>query len=155
MPQKIKIIGLLKTDDYIQKEVDAVEATKQKLLKDSDWTQLCDSPLDALSILKWRHWRHTVRQVAVTADSLERCKFQLETLESSKPPSKTNLPYGSVVTKLDYSSVDGYRQSCIMVLKELLPNKSAYIKSFRRRARNAGTFDEVYAIFMETLTDGY
>ena len=63
MTEKIKIIKTEKTKDYIQKEIEELRYFKNKLLLDSDWTQLYDSGLTIKNVLKWREWRETVRDI--------------------------------------------------------------------------------------------
>lgn len=155
MPQKIKIIGLVKTDEYIQKELDAVEASKLKLLRDSDWTQVMDAPLDPLTVLEWRHWRQKIRDVRITLDAIHTAKQELLNLEQKMPPKKSSAKFGSVVTRLDYSSIDSFRESCIMVIKELLPGKSLYAKAFSKKSAKLTTYDEIFFVLMDILKDGY
>lgn len=155
MPQKIKIIGLVKTDEYIQKEVDAVEGSRLKLLKDSDWTQLMDSPLDPITVLEWRHWRNSVRQIKVSSDSLDGARNLISKLEKSPPSNKPKGPPGYVITKLNYSSVDLFRASCIMVIKELMPSKSVYAKAFAKKAGKLDDYDSIFTAMIEVLKDGY
>lgn len=155
MPQKIKIISLVKTDEYIQKEIDAVDGAKLKLLKDSDWTQLMDAPLDHITVLEWRHWRNIVRELTVTHDNLLEARERVSKLEKSRPPIKAAGRPGFVITKLDYSSIDRFRESCTMVIRELLPTKSAYAKAFDKKSKKLTTLDDIFATMIEVLKDGY
>lgn len=155
MPQKIKIVGLLKTDEYIQKELDAVEAIKLKMLRDSDWTQVMDAPLDPILVLEWRHWRHRVRSMEITLSRMQEAKAKLALLDENKPSSKSTKRFGYVVTRLDYSSIDSFKESCIMTIKELIPGKSLYTKAFMKKSAKCATYDEIFATMMDILKDGY
>lgn len=87
MPQKIKITKLVKTDEYIQKELDSIKSIKLRLLRDSDWTQLMDTPMSKSDILKWRRWRTDVRNIDITKTNMLSSKDDLLNLEKYKPQS--------------------------------------------------------------------
>jgi hypothetical protein len=85
MPQKIKIISLSKPDEYIQKEIALLKIMKIKMLRDSDWTQLPDVPINEKNLLEWRMWRSLVREMKITFNNIKDVKQQLEELEKNKP----------------------------------------------------------------------
>tara|TARA_Y100001972_G_scaffold2045_1_gene2360 strand:+ start:381 stop:581 length:201 start_codon:yes stop_codon:yes gene_type:complete len=45
-----------------------IQATKLQILRDTDWTQLPDSPLDTDVIAKWATFRQAVRDIDQNAE---------------------------------------------------------------------------------------
>lgn len=154
MPQKIKILGLSKPEDYIQKEFDVVDAYKAKLLRDSDWTQTIDCPLRASSVLLWRFWRTLVRDIAKGSNTPLQYKKLLEDLESKTP---TNY-YGSnklILTKFDHSSFDNFKTSCILIAKEFFGAKSEKVKMLTLKLEETSTMDGALTALVEVIDNGY
>lgn len=154
MPQKIKIIGLVKTDEYIQKELDVVEASKLKLLRDSDWTQTMDCPLSTLDILKWRYWRFKVRSTQITEDSYEQAAETLQLLSKSTPKKTNSKLYKTIYTRLNFNTSDLLIESCIGILKEVFPNRKRPINHFIKRVEKCQDYDTIFKVFIGTL-NGY
>jgi hypothetical protein len=123
MPQKIKILALRKPDEYIQNELSILRARKHKLLIASDWTQLIDSGLSIKNVIQWRFWRHNVR--AIDIDNISKATLMLDTIDSAKPviEKRMNEQFVCIMHDLNYSSVDNFKKSCILILEECFGTK--------------------------------
>lgn len=87
MAEKITILKLEKTPEYIDREWASVLGKRLHLLGTTDWTQLEDNELTFESRVRWNHWRNQVRAVRrseyESPDSAERA---LIALEENLPP---------------------------------------------------------------------
>jgi hypothetical protein len=86
MAEKITILSLEKTPEYIDREWATVLGKRLHLLGTTDWTQLEDNELTFESRVRWNHWRNQVRQVRRREyDSPEAAEQVLIKLENSLP----------------------------------------------------------------------
>lgn len=86
MTEKITILSLEKTPEYIDREWATVLGKRLHLLGTTDWTQLEDNELTFESRVRWNHWRNQVREVRRRLyDSPESAEQVLTKLESSLP----------------------------------------------------------------------
>lgn len=154
MPQKIKIIGLSKPENYIQKEFDVVDAYKEKLLRDSDWTQTIDCPLHTSSVLMWRFWRKQVRSVVRGSNTPAQYKNILEELEQNSPP-RIYADDRVILTQFDYSSFDNFKKSCILIAKEFFGQKSQKVKMLSLKIQQTTTMEEALMVLVEAIDNGY
>ena len=159
MPQKIQIIKLEKTSEYLKKEIDAVKSIKNKLLKDSDWTQILDSELLISDRLRWRHWRHLVRSISATAINYDQSAIKLEELSLNKPNDGicTGKYSFSPQSQFDYTSLQTFIQSSETILREIFKTNEpdARIKGFNSRAKRLLSIDSVLELLIEVIEDGY
>lgn len=151
MTKKIKILNLTKPPEYLQKELDSIHSLKLKLLRDSDWTQTLDAPLSTVNALQWRYWRAMVRRIEITLETLEHSRTMLIELEKNKPESKKSDDSQLVFTKFNFTSIDTFRDSCIMIIKELPQFDEKHIKKFKQKTKNITDFDEIFQIFIGIL----
>lgn len=154
MPQKIKILKLEKPREYIIKQIESIKAAQQKMLKDSDWTQLMDCPLSTLDILKWKYWRFKVRTIRVTEDNYEQSSEKLHTLSKSSPKKTDSKLYKTIYTRLNFDTSELLIESCIGVIKEVFPNKKRPVNHFTKRVENCQDYDTIFKLFIGTL-NGY
>ena len=159
MPQKIQIIKLEKTSEYLKKEIDAVKSIQNKLLRDSDWTQVPDSGILVTDCLKWRHWRHKVRAITVNAINYDTVNTLLDNYSNSKPTAIVDvLNYRHPpLMQFDYTSKDSLISSCVEILKEIFKvvPPDVRLKAFASKARRAKTYDDIINVLIETIEDGY
>lgn len=86
MAEKITIISLEKTPEYIDREWASVLGKRLHLLGTTDWTQLEDNELTFESRVRWNHWRNQVRAVRRTEyNSPDSAEAALTALEQSLP----------------------------------------------------------------------
>lgn len=82
MVEKITILSLEKTPEYIDREWAGVLGKRLHLLGTTDWTQLEDNELTFESRVRWNHWRNQVREVRRrlydTPEDAERVLIKLE-----------------------------------------------------------------------------
>lgn len=86
MVEKIKITGLEKTPEYVDREWSTVIGRRLHMLGTTDWTQLEDNELTFESRVRWNHWRNQIREVRrelfeTPADA----EKVLDTLEANLP----------------------------------------------------------------------
>lgn len=149
MTKKIKILGLNKTEEYLDKEVGILHANKIRLLKESDWTQIPDAPLSIANRLSWRIWRHKVRCITINRENLEQSKINLDSLESCKPRSTVHYePY--INCQFNFSTDENFKQSCLEILKEVIPNKASVYKNFLRTTKESD-METTFAHLLETI----
>lgn len=126
MPQKIKILAIRKTDEYIQNELSILRARKNKLLISSDWTQLIDNGLSIKNVMQWRFWRNKVRQLDILDSSnIITVNRELDALDSIRPIAlkRTSEHFVFIMNDFNYSSVDNFKKSCILILEECFGTK--------------------------------
>jgi hypothetical protein len=153
MTQKIKILTLEKTSEYITRELDVVHGIQRKLLNDSDWTQCIDTELQTSSVLAWRMWRHRVRSVCITSDMLDAATSSLNALENSQPASVKGVRLAYVTAQFNFTSPAAFYESCMRVLDEICQYRAAFIS-------NAAQLDIpiIFAAFcahVESIERGY
>ncbi len=86
MAEKIIILSLEKTPEYIDREWATVLGKRLHLLGTTDWTQLEDNELTFESRVRWNHWRNQVREVnRRTYDSPESAEQILIKFENNFP----------------------------------------------------------------------
>ena len=151
MPQKIKILKLKKPDDYIQNELIILQSLRNKLLSNSDWTQLPDNGLTIKNIMQWRFWRHKIRSFeASDSDRYDELVSELKALEEIKPAiiKRKHEQFVFILHDLNYASLEKFKKSCILILEEkyVLVKKAAKAKI--NRARN---IDTAFEKFIEAL----
>lgn len=84
--KKIKNIKAVNTVDKINSEWLEVLSKRNKLLQDSDWTQLEDVTMDSFVKKQWREWRQKLRNVSKKNNSsLEQIKYVIDLLEKERP----------------------------------------------------------------------
>lgn len=159
MPQKIQILQLEKPTEYLKKEVDAVKSVKSKMLRDSDWTQMLDTGLLITDCLKWRHWRHKVRNITVTNINYDSSEKELQLLNDTKPAANIlHIKYMPPPrAQFDYTNKPAFVESCYVILKEIFNTNvpDARIKQFSSRAKRVKMIDEVIDILIEVIEDGH
>lgn len=119
MPQKIKILRLEKPEEYKINEITVIRSFRNKLLLSTDWTQLIDNNLSVKNILEWRYWRNNVRCISVsTYDIIENSRKKLDTLDLTKPKIENKQSWQIYpMINFDYSSVENFKKTCIMILE--------------------------------------
>lgn len=86
MVEKIKITGLEKTQEYVDREWSTVIGRRLHMLGTTDWTQLEDNELTFESRVRWNHWRNQIREVRRnTYESPEAAGKALDVLEANLP----------------------------------------------------------------------
>ncbi len=116
MTEKITILSLEKTADYIDREWATVLGKRLHLLGTTDWTQLEDNELTFESRVRWNHWRNQVREVRREVyDSPEDAEHVLIKLEQNLPKrefikSRTarQKKYHLDLNKLDQAKMDAH-----------------------------------------------
>lgn len=146
MPQKIKIHKLEKPQEYIKKELDILSGQRRKLLVSSDWTQNVDAGLAVSNVLEWRYWRHKVRSILINENRpVDIIKSELEKLEKAKPKCKKrgNEYYRHILTDFNYSNIEKFKISCIMILTEIKPAFELTETVFAGKRRKDDIFAEL------------
>lgn len=150
MPQKIKILQLRKTDEYIAKELDALKGRKYKLLTTSDWTQYVDAGLDRKNVLQWRFWRNKVRSTVIDDPSIIlELEKQIIELEENKPAIiKKTTPTKFILNDFDYSSLENFKKSCILIIHECIPvsKDKRFVK-----LNKANTINDAFDVFLNEI----
>ena len=86
MVEKIKITGLEKTAEYVDREWSTVIGRRLHMLGTTDWTQLEDNELTFESRVRWNHWRNQIREVRRELyDTPEDATKALDALEANLP----------------------------------------------------------------------
>lgn len=150
MPQKIKILKLTKPHEYVKRELSILNGLKIKLLSSSDWTQLVDNGLSTKSVLEWRFWRSKVRQID-TSDSTKilTVEDQIKFLEENKPQTKKRVDEDSryILSDFNYSSLENFGKSCIMILSEHRSVSVALMKKIKK----SKSYDEAFGHFIKEI----
>lgn len=152
MPQKIKILNLAKPAEYINNELITLKAKQFKLLSSSDWTQLIDSGLTVANVLEWRYWRHAVRECNLDdRATISHNTIRLDALEGAKPPVKhrTDEQFKFILNDFNYSSVDNFKKSCVIILLEY---NSEYSKQDIAKINKSDTINKSYENLISLIT---
>lgn len=118
MPQKIKIVKLEKTAQYISTEMAMLKTQARQLLSSSDWTQLPDSGLTTICQLRFRVWRNNIRLInfAEYDSALE----AFNDLKKRRPEIvKATGKYRFVTSNFNFCSQLTLASSCNSILHEL------------------------------------
>lgn len=156
MPQKISIIKIEKPDEYILKEMHGVEAIKYKLLKDSDWTQLPDSELSIITVLRYRFWRHQIRATNINRVNYDEMKTILEEYSDNPPIIDTKTKSIFITTQFDFTTVNSMITSSTEILNEFHKYKKPLtVKKFYSTIRKCKTIQQVFDKLIEEILNGY
>lgn len=122
MAEKIKIISLEKTKEYIDREWASVLGKRLHLLGTTDWTQLEDNELTFESRIRWNHWRNQVRSVRRSVyDTPMDAENALIALEGSLPDREFISSRTARQKKyhLDLTELGQCKQDAMVILKTL------------------------------------
>lgn len=118
MPQKIKIIKLEKTEQYLAKELALLKGQAKALLTSTDWTQLPDSELSTACQLRFRIWRNLIRRLDYS--DFDKSSQELEGLKTNRPEIKKSCgKYRFVTSNFNFADKLSLINSCNQILKEL------------------------------------
>lgn len=122
MAEKITILSLEKTPEYIDREWATVLGKRLHLLGTTDWTQLEDNELTFESRVRWNHWRNQVREVRRrlydNPDAAEQVLIELE----SKLPEREFIKSRTARQKkyhLDLNDLGQAKADAAIILKTL------------------------------------
>jgi hypothetical protein len=122
MTEKITILSLEKTPEYIDREWATVLGKRLHLLGTTDWTQLEDNELTFESRVRWNHWRNQVREVRRKIyDNPEAAELVLAKLEKNLPEREFIKSRAARQKKyqLDLNDLNQTKSDAHVILKSL------------------------------------
>lgn len=150
---KIKILKTTKTKEYIQNEIESVKIFKNKLLHDSDYTQIFDCNLSTIEILSWRVWRYKIRSIEINEDNYEDTLVLLNYLKDNKPAAFKSKIKKYPLIELNMDSLNSFKASCMLICKDLSVTKPDIMKFEDSIKKITAYFDIL--IKMDEMLDGY
>lgn len=151
MPQKIKILSLRKTEEYIKKELDNLKARRNKLLISSDWTQIIDNGLSMKNILEWRYWRNKIRNIKCNnISNLLEIENEISFYEENRPQviKRNGELFKFIINDFDYSSLEKFKKSCILIIKDCVSiSKNKRFDALER----ADSMDTAFQLFLHEI----
>lgn len=122
MTEKIKILSLKKTQEYLDREWASVMSKRIHMLSTTDWTQLEDNELTFESRVRWNHWRNQVRAVRRGDYSTPKdAENALAELEKNLPPREfiQSRTIRQKKYQLDLNDLDQAKSDAMNILKTL------------------------------------
>lgn len=155
MYKKIKIVSLEKTQEYLKKEINNLNAYKKKLLKDCDWTQLPDCGLRVSNIIEWRIWRYKLRNIVIS-ENIEKSKQQLDDILKEKPilKKRTIEKFKYILNDLDYFDLQTLKLTASNIIEELYQNKNIK-KNFYNKLKDLNNLKNIETLLVQTIDYGY
>lgn len=110
MAKKITNLSVVQTESQEDKLWASVLSHRNKLLANSDWTQLADSGLTDACVSQWKDWRKQLKSInRANYGSLEAAEVQINNLARRRPFNVFAETSG--VEDIEYISLDDYRDA--------------------------------------------
>lgn len=161
MPQKIKIIRTEKTEEYLERERTALASIRNKMIQDTNWTQLIDSNLRLYSVVEFCYWRHKLRNLSL----IDKDNFtqEIDKLKLNKPNADYCLADDTAIVlpiQLNFSSVASVQRTVALNVSWLnnLSNglsQQMYTHGELSGILKAESVDDAVKNFVEYLKYGY
>lgn len=120
MSKKISIVKTEKTEEYLTTEWTTVLSVRDKLIQDSDWTQLFDSGLTLCCKLKFEHWRSKLKRIKKQKfKTPDEAKIHIDFLKLKKPDlDYAEFPETVSLYPLIFSSIQALKKSAKVRLND-------------------------------------
>ncbi len=150
---KIKILKTTKTKEYIQNEIESVKIFKNKLLQDSDYTQVFDCNLSTIEILSWRVWRYKIREIKINEDNYEDKLILLNYMKENEPFSSVSKIKKYPLIELNMDSIEKFKCSCVSICEHVGISKND-ILLFETAIKKMNSHYDIL-IKMDEILNGY